>query len=141
MSAFSAPGVSLPFCGKDYRTRLRLAALSRISFTHLYTARDVAVADDAEAQLGFRPELAGVTEWEGVDAQGKAISIGWDWAALDDGAVCFVERVPPRTNVQVIDPLGYDIPAADSAQQLKHLIAQLPWQRPVLEALAESVNM
>ena len=59
----------------------------------------------------------------------------WDWVVEADGEVRLLGVVPPRTNVQVIDRKGYDLPQAQAIPHLLDLIESLPWRTKVLQAL------
>ena len=50
-------------------------------------------------------QWAGSTEWQGQGAS-PAVSLAWDWVVQADGEIRLLSVVPPRTNVQVIDPQG-----------------------------------
>jgi Domain of unknown function (DUF4902) len=112
----------------DYLIRARHLALSSVEFRHLCTERDAAVLEDALPHAVNW--LAGTTEWVG-QIQGTVASLGWDWVRLDDGAVHALKVVAPRTNLQVIDPKGYDLSVSAAAAILWSVIDALPWQSEV----------
>ena len=123
---------------RDYYVRLPSHALCNIEFEHLHSAHDEAVLDDALLAHGSRTQWAGSTEWQGQGAN-PAVSLAWDWVVQADGEVRLLAIVPPRTNVQVIDPKGYDLPQSQALRHLLDLIESLPWRAKVLQVLeAES---
>jgi hypothetical protein len=127
MPALKAAPVAPQLHSPDGRVRLRPAALSTILFEHVCTVQDLAVLDDA------RPEhrgaaSAGITEWCGAWS-GRLISLGWDWVCLDDGALVAQTTVPPRSNLMLLDSLGYDADPVQADASLWCLIHGLPWQR------------
>lgn len=123
---------------RDYYVRLPSHALCHIEFEHLHSAHDEAVLDDALQTHGNDTQCAGSTEWHGQGAS-PAVSLAWDWVVQADGEIRLLSVVPPRTNVQVIDPKGYDLPQSQAVSHLLDLIETLPWRTKVLQALkAES---
>jgi len=114
----------------DYLIRARHHALRGIEFQHLHSEQDDTVLKDAIDLPQARNWVAGTTEWV-ADIQGTVASIGWDWVQLHDGAVKALKHVAPRTNLQVIDPKGYDLSFDDAAAILWSVIEKLPWQSEV----------
>jgi hypothetical protein len=121
---------------RDYYVRLSSHALGDIEFEHLHSAHDAAVLDDALEAHGRHTLWAGSTEWHCQDTAAP-LSLAWDWVVQADGEVRLLHVVPPRTNLQVIDPKGYDLPQAQAIPHLVDLIESLPWRTKVLQALAE----
>ena len=119
---------------RDYYVRLPSHALCAIEFEHLHSAQDDAVLDDALQSHGEHTQWAGSTEWQGQGAD-PPVSLAWDWVVQADGEVRLLAIVPPRTNVQVIDRKGYDLPQAQAIPHLLDLIESLPWRTKVLQAL------
>ena len=123
---------------RDYYVRLPSHALCDIEFEHLHSAHDDAVLDDALQTHGNDTQRAGSTEWHG-QGPSPAVSLAWDWVVQADGEIRLLSVVPPRTNVQVIDPKGYDLPQSQALPHLLDLIESLPWRTKVLQVLkAES---
>lgn len=119
---------------RDYYVRLSSQALCDLEFEHLHSAHDEAVLDDVPAGRGAGTQWAGSTEWQGLRASGP-VSLAWDWVVLADGEVRVLSAVAPRTNMQVIDPKGYDLPQSQALPHLLGLIESLPWRAKVLHAL------
>lgn len=111
----------------DYRLRMTMAQLDRLALTHLCTVMDPSVLEDAHA---LQPRCAGWTEWT-ADHQGRAVSLAWDWVELADGAIQALPRVPPRTNLQVVDGKGYDLTGKAHEQALMARLAALRWSSAV----------
>jgi hypothetical protein len=122
---------------RDYYVRLPSHALSAIEFEHLHSAHDDAVLDDALQAHDQHTQWAGSTEWQGQGAN-PAVSLAWDWVVRADGEVRLPGVVPPRTNVQVIDRKGYDLPQDQAIPHLLNLIESLPWRTKVLQACRQS---
>ncbi len=113
----------------DRRLRMRAGELANVKVEHLETFQDAAVLEDA------RPApYAGSTEWHGHHG-GTVVSIAWDWSGADDGDVRIVQAVSPRTNLQLLDAKGYDLPEAEAAAVLWRYIECRPWQQHVRAAL------
>lgn len=123
-----------PMHSRDYYVRLPSHALGDLEFEHLHSAHDDAVLDDALQAHGRQTQWAGSTEWQGQGAN-PPVSLAWDWMVEADGEVRLLRVVPPRTNVQVIDRKGYDLPQAQAIPHLLDLIESLPWRTKVLQAL------
>ncbi len=119
---------------RDYYVRLPSDALGRIEFEHIRSAHDDAVLDDALQAHGRQTRWAGSTEWQCQDGA-AALSLAWDWVVQADGEMRLLHVVAPRTNVQVIDPKGYDLPQDEAIPHLLDLIESLPWRTKVLQAL------
>jgi hypothetical protein len=118
----------------DYYVRVQRVGLSRIVFEHLYTVQDALVLDDAAHDLGWRCCNAGTTEWHSWLGM-AAVSISWDWAQFDDGEIRVSKAVPPRTNLRVVDPKGYDVVSAEAVADFWDCIETLPWQSHVQAAI------
>jgi len=122
---------------RDYYVRFKTHDLRDIVFEHLCSMEDSAVLEDAVQMYGDLSRRAGSTEWEGAGPQ--PVSLAWDWV-LADGELQLLAAVLPRTNVQVIDRKGYDLPEAEAAPHIFHLIESLPWRAKVREALETEVS-
>jgi hypothetical protein len=118
---------------RDYLIRARHQVLSGTEFQHLCTEQDATVLEDAFDLPPALNWIAGTTEWV-AHIQGTVASIGWDWVQLHDGAVHALKEIAPRTNLQVIDPKGYDLCIEDAAVILWSVIEKLPWQSEVASA-------
>jgi len=114
---------------RDYYVRIPHHRLSDIVFEHLCTEQDPAVSTP-HVQLC----RAGITEWIGR-CDGLCVSLGWDWGQLEDGSICLVKAVSPRTNLMPIDAKGYDIPGEQALGDLWTLIESFGWRREVAASL------
>jgi hypothetical protein len=119
---------------RDYYVRMPKHEVERIVFEHLYTEQDGAVLQDAAHLLHKSGRKAGCTEWYGMH-DGLAVSIGWDWAELEDGDIRALKLGLPRTNAMVTDAQGYDMPAEISASELWSVIDSLAWPAQVRRAI------
>lgn len=117
----------------DYYFRAAVRELAGLGLQHCLTVQDTAVLDDVH-RLRLPGRRAGVTEWEGV-CQGCPLSLGWDWAELEDGDIRAITLVAPRTNLMLIDEKGYDMADEPCAASLWAFIATLPWQLQVTRSL------
>jgi len=120
----------------DYQIRVSAATFSRIVFEHLYTMEDPGVIEDS-LLCGMPGRRAGITEWQGV-AGNKVVSLAWDWAELSDGCICMLTVVPPRSNLVLLDALGYDLDCPSSVGLFVARIEWLGWRTTVREALEPS---
>jgi hypothetical protein len=132
ISCFHAMSVPQLF-SHDYYFRLAERKLGTAVLTHSFSEEAPGVLQDLRS-LCLPARRAGITEWEGLE-EGHPLSLGWDWMELADGDIRPVMIVAPRTNIMVIDRQGYDIAEPSSAAFLWELIARLPWQRCVTQAL------
>lgn len=116
----------------DHLVRLRPRELSAIVFQHLHTVQDDLVLQDCAGPV----RRAGITEWQGLH-HGLLVSLGWDWVEMHDG-LWRLDAVPPRSNLRLLDALGYDLPAGEEAAALCVHIDGLAWQPAACLGLAES---
>ena len=123
-----------PFYSRDCYVRVPAGGVGQIVFAHLCTEQDSSVLDDAVHLLHNGSRKAGYTEWYGMH-DGMAISLGWDWAELEDGDIRVLRVVLPRTNLMMTDTQGYDVPAEESAEEFLAAIDALPWQSQVRQAV------
>lgn len=89
--------------------------------------------DSSEVQedtrlVGVPTTRAGMTEWQSR-VGGVAVSMAWDWMQLSDGAVCLLPHVAPRSNLQLLDDLGYDMATDEALALLWEKIGSIAWQR------------
>jgi hypothetical protein len=134
--AVLVPPPSPQMHSRDYLVRARLQALTALVFEHLYTEQDVTVLEDTVDLAGQVNWIAGTTEWFG-HVQGAVVSLGWDWVRMHDGAVQALKLVAPRTNIQVIDAQGYDLPFEESGSLLWSVIEGISWQSEAATAAAD----
>ncbi len=118
-----------PPLAPDRRIRLREEQLAELALTHLDSREDHDVKQDAPDA-----PYAGVTDWT-APVDGFIVSIAWDWFATHDGDVRALRGVAPRSNLQVIDAKGYDMPPPQEHQALWRLIDTMSWQQHVRAAL------
>ena len=110
----------------DYLLRVAPRELDTIVLVHLCTVQDPGVLEDtAWEKRGLL--RAGYTEWQGSFG-GRAVSLAWDWVELSDGALHPLPAVPPRSNLRLLDPKGYDLDAAAECGALWARIEALPWR-------------
>lgn len=81
----------------------------------------------------------GSTEWKAAH-DGRVISIEWDWARLDDGAIVLDRVAQPRTNLMLITPSGYDVGPDETAVILSDFLGRYPWQGAVVTCLRKQIS-
>lgn len=69
----------------------------------------------------------GAAEWCAA-RDGQVFSLGWDWFQVGRQGACIDVPTGIRTNIQVRDRQGYDLPLQASQRHLLGTIAQLPWR-------------
>ena len=132
----SSYAMSLPqLYSSDYYLRLAARELADLGLQHSVSVQDTAVLVDVH-RLGLAGRRAGFTEWESL-YQGSLLSLGWDWAELEQGDLRAITLVAPRTNIKLIDIKGYDMADECATACLWAFIATLSWQRPVAQSLSE----
>ncbi len=119
----------------DCLARLPRSALGSIVFEHLESVQEECVLSDARRDLPWAVQRAGITEWKGMFGQ-AVLSLGWDWVQLCNGQIHYLPTVSPRANFLLLDAKGYD--QSDDSRELAALVARLPWQSQVLEAIVDS---
>lgn len=131
------PGPGTPQAhSQDYLVRVTADALRHIVFEHHCTVQDAGVLDGGGTPASCDCR-AGITEWVGVVAGGARVSLGWDWLRLHDGQARPLTDCPPRSNLMVIDPRGYDLPLPDVVHHLWAAVRQIAWEDVVEEAEPE----
>ncbi len=116
--------------GRDGRIRLHPRQALQLQLQHYFSEDDADVLADARADLGSGILRAGMVEWQG-ECSGQIVSIGWDWALLAQGDIAPVLNAGPRSNLQLLDPKGYDLQGPRHDQALWGLICQLPWEEGI----------
>lgn len=129
-ASIAAPQLHSPDC----LVRLARSELAQIVFEHVCTTEDEFVLADAIAD-GLPVKRAGTTEWMAHKGK-RVISLAWDWLEANDGALCTLRLVPPRTNLRLLTDKGYDMGFAPEEQALWERIACLDWAGPACEMLA-----
>lgn len=115
-------------CSADFQIRLKAAQLPALQWTHLDTSLQIPGTPASHPGCA----LEGITEWT-THHQGKCLTLGWDWVLCHDGQLLASTGVPPRSNLQLLDPAGYDLDHHANAQGLQQLAEMIPWQREVSE--------
>ncbi len=121
---------------RDYYIRVTPVDLEGLELRHLFSYLDPSVARDAPGVFrdGRAGVYAGSTEWHGL-ARGGQISLAWDWVRHDDGHILALKRVAPRTNLQLLDHAGYDLPGVEHVAELWRFLDGVAWQRHILATL------
>jgi hypothetical protein len=117
----------------DRLLRMQEGALFAIVLEHVCTVQDLSVLDHTVPwHRGARS--AGITEWQ-ADHAGRIVSIGWDWVRLQDGALVAATSVAPRSNILLVDRVGYDLGRDESDAALWRWIHTLHWQPQAAQAV------
>lgn len=135
----SPPACFPQMYSRDYYCRVPQRKAAGLLLHHSISILDASVLGEVQ-HLRLPGRRAGITEWQGLE-QGYHVSLGWDWMELQDGDIRPVMVIPPRTNIRLIDPKGYDISEASAAPFLWDLIARLPWQASVAGAIREEMPL
>lgn len=69
----------------------------------------------------------GVAEWSAVK-DGQVLSLGWDWFQVGNQGACIDLPAGIRTNIQIRDRQGYDLPLPASQRHLLGAISRIPWR-------------
>lgn len=119
----------------DYYIRITGQKLSTVHLLHAHSGRDDTVLAPASAYASPDQGLqGGFTEWEGLYG-GAALTLGWDWVMHNDGYICALREVSPRTNLLVLLTGGYDPSPQESERALWAYIDTLPWQKQVIQGI------
>jgi hypothetical protein len=117
--------------------RLDLEELLSVPLQHCFSGLDDSCADRIEA-CGRVAVISGYTEW--VSAASPPVSLGWDWqldVALEGAR--WQRTNLPRTNVQLVDSRGRDLPWPQSLGCLSTVVDSLPWTDAVAESVGASI--
>ena len=129
MNGTSGSNTTPQMYSRDYYVRVPHRRLADIVFEHLCTEQDPAVYAPGKQLC-----RGGISEWVGR-CGGLCVSLGWDWGQLEDGSICLLKGVLPRTNLMAIDAKGYDITGEQAPGELWELIESLSWRGEVAAAL------
>lgn len=112
----------------DYFARVRIDSLLALNWEHIETFLDA--SDPMDFSLSGRTKdylVCGGTEWQAFH-ESRALSLGWDWIQSDDGALNVSLADQPRSNILVIDAIGYDLDIAATTKFLRQIIESVPWK-------------
>lgn len=121
----NSPVAPFQMHSRDYFVRLTSGELDQLRLQHLVTTEDAAILEDAPTTL--QPVRAGSTEWQG-EFRGQVVSLAWDWIETRQGTIEPLTAVPPRTNLMVIDPKGYDLTDAAAVAAVWRFLVSVEWQ-------------
>ena len=111
--------------GSDLRVRIRPVKADELGLALYFWHAEPGVLADARE---VHPDAAnaGMVEFQGAYGN-TVVTLGWDWVQLETGQVVPLVQGGPRTNLQLLDPQGYDIPGPAHEEALWQLVANLPW--------------
>ena len=98
----------------------------RLRFVHVGT-RVVTSGDPCQPSSGH-------TVWSGSSAHGDA-GLAWDWVEVTRGVVAMADPMCVVTNMQLLNPNGEVLPAAEAALHFNQFVRRLPWQEEVRRLL------
>jgi hypothetical protein len=121
----------------DGYIRLSLANVSAMPFLHLFSEVNDDLLEELQLQLQAVPaRLAGFSEWKSNTS--PAISIGWGWFIHSrTNRVCLAPD-GVRSNVMLIDALGYDLGALKTSNLFCSWLSNFEWQHFVSSKLRRS---
>jgi len=114
----------------DFRVRITDREIASARFVHLFTTLDDAVREDTRA-AGKCTSRCGVTEWQ-AHVRDALVSLAWDWETHANGQPATFRNVPPRSNLQLIAGLGYDLRAEEAQVLVWQKIESMDWQSQVI---------
>jgi hypothetical protein len=116
--------------------RIKLSELASRTWTHQDTFTSTFIRADSPATA----LIAGGTEWS-ADFNGSNLTAGWDWYQDADSRICLLEKVPPRSNIVLIDEKGYDVPHDESDREVMMFLREaMFWQSDVLNAISSGLD-
>lgn len=119
-------------CSADFQIRLKGSQVQSLQWRHLDTSLLA-----GSTMTGIQSHgVEGLTEWAAL-YQGKRLTLGWDWVLCNDGQLLAGKEVPPRANIQLLDPSGYDLDHEACAAGLLAMVSKIPWQRGVSDWLGQ----
>jgi hypothetical protein len=116
----------------DGYIRLSLAALSSAPLVHLFSTVDHHFLQELLEQA-VPARSAGFSEWKTATA--PEISIGWGWFVHDKLGRLFLAPDGIRSNVMLIDALGYDLGAVKTSNLFCTWLSIFEWKETVNNAL------
>lgn len=119
-------------CSADFQVRLKESQVRTLQWIHLDTSLHTA---GLPANGGHGP-LEGLTEWTATH-QGRSLTLGWDWILCNDGQLRADSDIPPRANLLMLDPAGYDIDPGANARALQAIVTRIPWRREVSDWIGQ----
>jgi hypothetical protein len=119
----------------DGYIRISLASMCTVPFLHLFSEFDYDFLEELLGQT-VPAHSAGFSEWR--SATFPAISVGWGWFIHSRSHRLCVAPDGVRSNVMLIDALGYDLGAAKTSNLFSTWLNDFEWQHTVSEALHRS---
>ena len=119
----------------DFQARLKPEQLGALAWSHLDTSSD----DEHAITQERRGASGGLTEWSAA-FRGRTLTLGWDWILCDDGQLLAGTMVAPRTNIRVLDALGYDADPQTNDASLWAIVNAMAWQPQVRQWIGQHRN-
>jgi hypothetical protein len=119
--------------GSAYYVHIRQDEMKQMQLAHLFTTIEPELSEVAAGRVG-QGCIAGATEWCGV-ANGRLVTIGWDWIRLQDMAIGILDPLRLRTNVMMLDTRGAAVGDDLTATFLLAYLRRISWQdqlRPIV---------
>jgi len=116
--------------------RLTLDELLSLPMRHLFSGLDAGPTQPLVA-CGRATTISGYTEWASLTA--LPVSLGWDWELRISGVLLrWTRSALPRTNVQIVDRHGRDLPWMRNLESLATVVDSLSWVQQALRAISFS---
>jgi hypothetical protein len=127
----------MPAISPDGYIRLSLASLCTAPLLHLFSTVDHHFLEELQEQT-VPARSAGFCEWKSATA--PEISMGWGWFIHDELERLFLAPDAVRSNVMLIDALGYDLGAAKTSNLFCTWLNIFEWQETVNNALGNPLG-
>jgi hypothetical protein len=121
-----------PAVSPDGYIRLSLVNLTSLSFLHLFSETDYGLLEELRRQT-VPARSAGFSEWKSDTS--PAVSIGWGWFIHSRSDRMFLAPEEVRSNVMLIDALGYDLGPLKTSNLFCAWLNDFEWQHAVSDAL------
>jgi hypothetical protein len=126
----------MPSMSPDGYIRLSLASLGTLPWLHLYSAVDDHFLEELHEQT-VPARTAGFCEWKSATA--PEISIGWGWFVHDETDRLFLAPDGVRSNVMLIDSVGYDLDAMKTSHLFYTWLNIFEWTETVNNAIRNQI--
>jgi hypothetical protein len=122
----------------DFYVRTTMRSLTSTRFTHLFSYMDDGLTED-DRRMGMPVTAGGYTEW--ANETEPALSIGWDWYRLHTANSTLLGPGEIRSNIMLLDQIGYDHGPVPTERLLRCWVASLHWQAVVDSAISAGTSV
>jgi hypothetical protein len=131
-----SPRLRTPSLSPDGYIRLSIASLGSVPLQHLYSAVDGNFLEELHEQT-VPARSAGFCEWQSATA--PEISIGWGWFVHDRTDRLLLAPDGVRSNIMLIDAVGYDLDNVKSAHLFYTWLSMFDWTDTVNDAIRNQI--